>query len=374
MKSKSHLIIIILSLILSFIFISKFFNEPQNFEEFALGAETSSSFALKNSIPIHLDRLTKERHDNLIKGWQLRGKKEVIFCLGNSQTHGINQMKNGESTYNDLLFDEFASQDLNVLTHSIPNANLQEFYLLFSYWTTQVPIKYLTLPVFMDDLRETGIRQIYMPLLSEIGFQLSSEEGIDQKINSQLSQQLLTSDESQDMLGIKETVQEKTEKYLNNELGDHFTSWNYRPQIRGQLFTNLYILRNTLLGIDAQTKRKMISSRMNENMAALNALLKLAANKGIKVVLYIPPIRQDVEIPYELKEYELFKATIEKVSSDFPGIYFYNLEDIVPGEYWGMKDATNLSGKPEYDFMHFQFEGHRNLANALIPKLQSIIN
>ena len=41
----------------------------------------------------------------------------------------------------------------------------------------------------------------------------------------------------------------------------------------------------------------------------------------------------------------------------------------MPGELWGMQDATDGGGQPEYDFMHFQARGHALLAEALAALL-----
>ena len=44
---------------------------------------------------------------------------------------------------------------------------------------------------------------------------------------------------------------------------------------------------------------------------------------------------------------------------------FKNFETIVPPNFWGDKQSTNLSKKTEIDFMHFRFEGHKILSDSL---------
>ena len=51
------------------------------------------------------------------------------------------------------------------------------------------------------------------------------------------------------------------------------------------------------------------------------------------------------------------------------GFYFSNFEDIVPSEYWGMKESTTIGGGLELDFMHFKAEGHRLLADSIYEQL-----
>ena len=86
--------------------------QPKNFDEFALGKGTASYFASEEGVPIHLSKINKLEVESLLAGWEKRGKKKVCLILGNSQTHGINQYKEGEKSYNHLLFDEFRGLSL----------------------------------------------------------------------------------------------------------------------------------------------------------------------------------------------------------------------------------------------------------------------
>ena len=86
----------------------------------------------------------------------------------------------------------------------------------------------------------------------------------------------------------------------------------------------------------------------------------------VKCLIYIPPIRSDVPLPYISKEYNNFKAEVKNLiigKEDYA--YFYNLEKLVPGELWGVKAATNLFGDKELDFMHFKYKGHTLLFEEL---------
>ncbi|RYE56807.1 MAG: hypothetical protein EOP48_07205 [Sphingobacteriales bacterium] len=153
---------------------------------------------------------------------------------------------------------------------------------------------------------------------------------------------------------------------LNRWLDSNFFAWSYRPTVRGELFNKLYNLRNSLFQIDATTKRKMIPARMINNLNALDYILSDASRLGIRVLIYIPPIRRDAPLPYDSLEYESFKQTIQARAAT-TGVKFINLEALVPGSLWGLKEATNTSGKKELDYMHFQNGGHILVANALLP-------
>ena len=82
-------------------------------------------------------------------------------------------------------------------------------------------------------------------------------------------------------------------------------------------------------------------------------------------------MRNDVKVPYELDEYENFKAEIVLIAKK-NGVRFANLEYIVPAEFWGTQDSTNLGMDKELDFMHFQAGGHKLLASAIYGELKAL--
>lgn len=175
---------------------------------------------------------------------------------------------------------------------------------------------------------------------------------------------VMPKDTDNETAGIANTLQERAERGLTMWLDKHSQLWQARPEIRGQLFLGLYRLRNTLFGIKPSSKRRMIPGRYRDNMAALTAILEAATQNGIKVVLYVAPLRGGVEIPYAAEEYSSFKSEVERLANR-PGVVFSNLERLVPDELWGTKDATALGGEGELDFMHFKFGGHQLLAKRL---------
>ena len=148
-----------------------------------------------------------------------------------------------------------------------------------------------------------------------------------------------------------------------------------RPQARGPLFSNLYLMRNSLLGITAQSKRRMIPGRMQLNLDAGRAILAEAKSAGVPVLAYIVPLRSDVETPYVVSEYRRFKESLQTLAAE-QRVTFANLESLVPPALWGQKSSTNLEDGEELDFMHFQAGGHLLLADAvgdlLVPVLDGM--
>jgi len=154
-------------------------------------------------------------------------------------------------------------------------------------------------------------------------------------------------------------------------LGKIWPLWNKRDIFRGEFFGKLYLLRNSIFGIKATTTRKMIKGNYEKNVHAYQDILKLALDNRVKVLVYIPPIRNDIKIPYDIKEYNNFKNEIKSIAEENK-VYFTSLEDLVPSEFWGKKASTNFSKDEEVDFMHFRAQGHRLLADAIFLEIRNI--
>lgn len=347
---------------LGILLLSQGFKGTRSFEEAALGTLTVSHQAKSQAgETIHTQRAEPEEIPTLLK--HVTGKEQRILILGNSQTHSINQKKTGQTVYPELL-NLALDSSTGTLTHSLPNANFQEFRVAHSWWSKQSPWDLTLIPAFMDDLREDGLRADFLKAPVAEGHQLISTTPLSVALNAQLD--LLTNPSSDAGSESKEeTPQDIVERKLNHWLSDHTNTWKNRANARGDLFLSLYGLRNRAFGINASTQRKMIPARYNRNMLALEELLAHAEAKGQQVLLYIPPIRTDVAPPYDPQEYKEFKEAIETLASNHSHVRFANLENVVPAEYWGLKASTDGDGKPELDYMHFQFVGHQLLAEAL---------
>lgn len=331
-----------------------------DFENFALGQATTSYFATLAGVPIHCQDI--DDADVCLEGARQRRSAEHALWLGNSQVHAINQFQVGEENAPPILFRLLLQDSIDLITFSQPNANLQEHYVLFEYIQAHLPLSTLILPVVFDDLRETGLRSEISAALGEKGVaEALRQTAIGRQL---LAQNLPEKSTPGNVVRSEESLQEKTEKTINAWLEKNSRLWTARPQIRGEIFTSLYKLRNTVFGIKATSKRRLIKGSYRTNLMALEAIIGRATTTGIKVLLYVVPLRHDVDIPYDLDEYMAFKAEVQSLAAR-QGIHFVNLEDLVPAELWGDKGATAVNGTPELDFMHFQAGGHYLLAKAL---------
>jgi hypothetical protein len=337
----------------------------QNFDELALGDNTIID-AIVDNRKVHClslnnsDRCFRDYHNHATKN-------EVVLWLGNSQLHSINQLKDDDKLSSAILHKRLINQNRYVLTFSQPNANLQEHYILFEYLLKQLPISTIILPVVFDDLRETGIR-------SDLRRLFEVTQVTDSLQKSEIGELLLSSknnNEIADNNALDGTQQLDVERYLNDFLANNWKVWSQRAQYRGNLFNDLYILRNWVFGITPSSVRKVIPGRYAMNMSALKAIVNSSKEKKIQILLYIPPLRNDVAIPYDHQKYKNFKSEVMAIASN-EYTNFVDIDSIVPAEFWGLKAATTVGGNQELDFMHFKGTGHNLLANRIYEELQKL--
>ena len=355
------------------IFILNFFNELGRSkdalaQEFALGSENTAYFAKNsNNHFFHCSDFDYQPISNCIKHYDLYyNSMPVILWLGNSQLHGINQASKGLTSAPEILHEKLL-KDYFLLTISIPNINIQEQYLIYEYLKNFFNIKHVLLALSFDNMREDGIR----PSLHDVAFDLSF---IDDFNRSSFESDLLSSItrneplQSDDFKGISNTIQETSEEYLNSFLEEYWGTWDYRGNLRSWSLISLYQIRNVIFGIDSSSIRKKIPARYDKNLNAFEKFLSSINNSElIKFTVYSAPIRNDINIPYDLKEFTEFKRDIQELVSryGYKG-KFYDLQYLIPDDYWGTVFGTNsTTSDEEIDFMHFQGMGHQILAEEI---------
>ncbi|MDA7931145.1 hypothetical protein N9B34_02770 [Akkermansiaceae bacterium] len=349
-------------------------SERTNFDDIALGEETTNIIPIVDGHPIHGFYFGGDNSiETCLESLTKRHKDSVVLWLGNSQLHSVNQAGAGAEPASAKLFRSLHGRLPPLLTMSQPNANLQEHYILFEYLRTYLDIDALLLPVVFDDLRETGIRSDLRKALwdpksnasisaTNVGLNILNTTRDAGDFNNKQNK----SDE------ISSSFQESSEEYLNGWLEQRSALWAARPEFRGRIMDGLYRFRNKVFRITPQSKRRQIPGRYTLNMQALEVLLKVAQDKMIPVITYIVPIRNDVQIPYEISEYVRFKEQVAILASE-TGATFVNLEDLIPSEFWGSTASITGGEGKDLDFMHFQEEGHELLAKALEAVLLKLI-
>jgi hypothetical protein len=345
-----------------------FSSNKTNFEELALGKETQSYFAVEDGISVHCKNVKDA--EKCLEGFSKKRTDRAVLWLGNSQVHAVNQLKPGQETATPKLYRWLSGQGRHLLTFSQANASFQEHYVMFTYLKERLPLSILIIGAVFDDTRESGIRDdISLAFADAPTVKALGSTGIGGKI---LLDNRKVEAPNADFAGMEDTVQKTFESAINKSLDENMSLWSNRKQMRGEIYRFLYRTRNAIFGIKPSSKRRLLKGRYDLNIQALEAMLESARKSGIKVLLYTAPLRNDVPTPYIMSEYEMFKMDMQDMALKYEATYA-NLEDIVPGEYWGMKDSTSAGGEPEYDFMHFNSFGHEILARTLQEKIRPLL-
>jgi hypothetical protein len=363
--ARRELFAILAGAVLALLFLRSGLRGPAtDFGDLALGAATTAVYASIDGHKIHCRGV--DDAEECILGISERRSTRVALWLGNSQVHAINQLQPGQETATPIVHRRLRPRGVDFVAFSMPNASLEEHYVLFTYLRQRLSIEYLVLPVVFDDLREAQLRpELMAALVDPATFESLQQTSVGRHIEDRYGESATS-----DLAALDQTVQEHSEKAINGWLERNSTLWSLRPEARGRLFSNLRNVRNKAFGITAQSKRKMIPARYRDNMAALEATLEAAQTGGIAVALYVVPLRDDVETPYDAEEYADFKRDLAATADEY-GIELANLEDLVPGSLWGMKGTVKGSTELELDFMHFQAPGHALLADAIGDLLEA---
>lgn len=339
-------------------------------DNFALGNSTHSIFASIKGRKVHCRDLT-DYEECISPVRDIARSKKVILWLGNSQVHAVNQAKPGDQNAPPLLFNMLREQGYYLITLSQPNANLQEHYLLYEFIKSKIDVDAVILPLVFDDTRETGIRE-------SIAVALEDVETKGQLKNTQVGGLIVDSvgnikGGDSDLVGLDQTVQGVVERKINSKMDQLVPLWEDRPTIRGRVLVSLYQLRNYLFNIQPTSTRRIIPDRYERNLDSYRAIVESAEREGIKVLSYIVPIRDDVPIPYVLKEYERFKDDVITYANS-KDVAIKRYETLIPPELWGTKASTSVDGGQELDFMHFQAPGHAILAKQLFTDVTEYLS
>ena len=370
MPHKIKLASLILGTVLGLFLIDFSYEHTKNsaeLERLALGNENKEFYEKTEELNHHCRYIVVNEGCHL--EYNKHGKKnDVIFWLGNSQLHAINQYKIGDKTGSSILHELLKINKKYLLTISQPNINMQELNIIFNQSIELFPVELLIICVVFDDMREDGIRDNLKYLTEQNNFE-------NKKFNQVAPNNQIDSNvDNKDILQVdsKDNLQLRVENYFSQKLSIIYPKWDARGELRGNFFLALYNLRNFVFGITPSTTRKLIPARYNKNMESFDEILKIAKEKKISVITYIAPLRNDVKIPYDLSQYENFKSEIKNISLKHQA-NFFNWEDIVDNSSWGQKNSTSIKKEGEIDFMHFQFSGHKKIASKLYETIHNII-
>jgi hypothetical protein len=295
--------------------------------------------------------------------YQRSGHLPTILWFGNSQNFAINRYHPGDELAAVKVHRWLRSSGTWLVSYVQPNANLYENALLFEALVPRYDTRMVILPIFMDKLREQGIRESVAAFMQD---PKTAKRVRSSPAWPSLAPLLEPKVEPQAV----HSVQEQVENQLNGVLNQYWPAWRDRSILSGNLAFAIRTLRNKVFGIHSYTKRPVDPAVYAEKLEVLDKLLQSAKQKHIRVFLYIPPYRDDIPGPYDDARYAQFKLDVARLAARYQA-YFADLDGIVPGPLWATI-TDGLFGFQEPDFMHFTGEGHRLLAKAMEHHLMSL--
>ena len=309
---------------------------------------TSVLYESFNNKPIHCGAYPKL--EQCIDGARSSPLEKTIL-FGNSQLHAVNDITENAELVALRLFKSSLKRNEYALTISYGNANFEEIFWALNKVLLSLQPKRIYLSSVFDDMREVGLRPDML-------------EGIDDENNFQQNKvhQKRSFLPEIDFQDISETA---IQRFFTDT-----PSWNTKHELKYRINVNLRSIRNKIFGITPETKRTVLPYAYERNMKYLSNIVSTAKKNNIEVMIYIAPLLQDTNIPYIKEEYVKYKKDVKEVAELYEA-KFFNFEEIVPNQAWGLKQSTQFNSKLEKDYMHFTETGHEILANKLIESLNS---
>jgi hypothetical protein len=301
------------------------------------------------------------------KAYERAGRPPAILWLGNSQNFAINRYQPGDQLAVSIVHRWLQDKESWLVSYTQPNANFYEQAIVFEAVARRYNTRLLILPVFMDKLREQGVRDsvaafMNQPSTADLVRRSPEWPGLAPVLNQR--------GQTEGQLPTDRTIQARVEEQFEALLSRYVPIWRDREILRGNLEMAMNTLRNKALGIHSYTKRPVDPGVYAEKMQMLQNILESAKHLNIRVLLYIPPYRQDISGPYDNAQYSQFKRDVSSLAVQYEADYV-DLTDLVPGPLWATV-VDHLFGFEEPDFMHFTAEGHRRLAGAIQSRLLNL--
>ena len=278
-------------------------------------------------------------------------KRNILF-FGNSQTGAVNNFKKNDINYVSNLKNEISKKNRQNQIRGLwfPNANLVEYNQLNNLIKScDIYIELLVIPIFLDDMREQGVREE----ITKYKEQKCFSENLPKTIK---------------------TYELGNLEIFNNRIKEKVLFLRKLENLNKHLRLHIYKLRNFVFNIKPESIRGIKRAAYNENIRALKNILEERTINSTKTIVYIPPLlhfKSKKNIPYDHREYKKFKAEIANLCNKY-ACNFYNLETLVPDNFWGLKSSTSLlRGTKEIDFMHFTSTGHQIIADEFIKILSA---
>jgi lysophospholipase L1-like esterase len=274
--------------------------------------------------------------------------------LGNSQLHSIIDEQPGDFLVSHWLKNDWPRQccrSLELRVFSPASPSLQEQFVLSQYIVNRVPLDAMIVAIPFNDFMQDGLRDDFVFILTAELRSHLEELSVGKKVVSRAAKPLKSDPPASTI-----SFQARADAWLSERLAAFSELWRMRPDFRAILATDVLSVRNWIFDVQPTRVRKLIKARYDLNMEALTAIVSDLHNKQIAAILYIPPLAQDHPFPYDHDEYKAFKADIMNVAHTYSATML-DLEQAVPADLWD---------RHAIDYMHFNGEGHKLLAKALL--------
>jgi hypothetical protein len=358
---RSELLSLLLGAVLAITFLNLALRKLVDLNTAALGGQTTAVLAEVDGL--RMACFDASDTDNCESAYKRAGEGPAVLWLGNSQNFAINRYKPGDELAAVKVHKWLKNRGSWLVSYAQPNANFDEQAVLFESLIHRYNTRLVILPLFMDKLREQGIRDTVAAFLND----------------PKTAEQVQRSPEWPDVapLLVKKTepekdptIQAKVEDQVNSLLDQYWPLWRDRSWMRGNVGFVIQQLRNKLFGIHSYTKRPVDPQVYAEKLDVLSKMLQSARDQHVRMLLYIPPYRHDISGPYEDVQYAKFKADVKALAAKYDAS-FVDLDNTVPGPLWATVVDT-ITGFEEPDFMHFTAEGHSLLAKAIEDRLANL--
>lgn len=332
-------------------------------DEVGLGLNTSGKVGFLNGkvvsgLPTNLNEVLNTYVETK------KSKRPVALWIGASQLHSINYLKKG-----DLLAVEYAnlsadsrSSKFTYIQASHPNASFYDILVMYLYFReTGYSPDWIIIPIVYNNLRETNIKPDIIKLLQKIE-KLDHDEGSVIYLRAEKARSL---EDEQAMAVIerqtnKNVPQYQIEKELVNLLEKAWPAFRQRGNVVAKAETIIRSMVTRVTGNFMEKRTPPVQDvQKNWNMGALKTLVGIATEDKTKILFYRQPHRPDQKVFYhDRRAYDGYFNEVQ-IFCEKEGIYYADLEMIVPAQYYG---RTNEGRE---DVFHFQDYGHRQLGIAV---------
>jgi len=297
---------------------------------------------------------------------QRAAQQRIALWLGASQLHAINDIQPS-----DRLAVVHANErgtrrnaPLAYVQFSAANANFHELLAVYLFLRSRgLSPDWLIAAVTYDDLREPGVRAEFAEM-ARAGLQALERPrgtGVHNLIREiETAAQTAATKDPVARSAVADTPQEALERALNRTLEGVWPAYRERGAVRAGLEV---LWANAVVAAAFKVRGRPVVHVPEElaswNLEALDSLLEVAREDGVRVLLYRAPHRPgEARFYHDRAEYDRFFVRLGE-RCDERSVSFADLETIVPAEHWGV---TN-TGQP--DVFHFSGVGHQALGSAV---------